>query len=226
MQVGWVIPPKHDGEYVARMEDVLAVYQRPPDSTAPVLCMDEQPVQLVKEVRRPIPAAPGRPTRVDYEYERAGTASIFMFNEPHTGWRQARAKARRTKIDWAGEVRDLLDGRYAAVPKVVLVMDNLNTHTLGAFYTAFPPAEARRLVERLEVHYTPKHGSWLNIAENELSALTTQCLARRIGTLRVLQREVRAWASSRNEACVRVNWRFTIDRAREKLRRTYPQMEA
>ena len=174
----------------------------------------------------PVPAAPGRPTRVDYEYERAGTASLFMFNEPHTGWRQVCAKARRTKVDWAGEMRALLDGRYADVPKVVLVMDNLNTHTLGAFYTAFPPAEARRLVERLEVHWTPKHGSWLNIAENELSALTTQCLSRRIGTLRALQREVNAWATSRNAGRVRVRWRFTIDRAREKLGRVYPQIQS
>ena len=206
------------------MEDVLAVYQRPLDPAAPVVCMDEQPVQLVKETRGPIPAAPGRPQRVDYEYERAGTANVFVFTEPGTGWRQVHATARRTKVDWALAVRDLLDHRYADVPTVVLVLDNLNTHTLGALYDAFPPAEARRLAQRLELHYTPKHGSWLNIAENELSALTTQCLSRRLGSLEELQHEVSAWATQRNGAHVRVQWRFTIDRAREKLHRVYPQI--
>jgi recombinational DNA repair ATPase RecF len=219
-----VIPPKHDGEYVARMEDVLDVYQRPYDPEAPVLCMDEQPVQLVKEVRTPIPVAPGSPKRVDYEYERAGTANIFMFTEPKTGWRQVHATQRRTKIDWALEIGEHLDGRYAKVAKVVLVMDNLSTHKLGSLYDAFPPAKARSLAKRLEIHYTPKHGSWLNIAENELSALTTQCLSRRIGTLDELRQEVAAWESKRNDNGVRVKWRFTIDRAREKLRSVYPQI--
>jgi hypothetical protein len=207
------------------MEDVLSVYQRPHDPAAPVLCMDEQPVQLVKEVRCPLPAAPGRPRRVDYEYERAGTANIFMFTEPLTGWRQVNVTERRTKIDWASEIRGLLDGRYADVERVLLVLDNLNTHKLGSLYEAFPPSEARRLVERLELHYTPKHGSWLNIAENELSALTTQCLSRRIGTLKKMRREVAAWVSSRNEEGVRVNWRFSVDRAREKLRGVYPAFQ-
>lgn len=217
-----MIPPAHDGAYVACMEDVLDVYQRPLDPARPVVCMDEQPVQLVKETRAPIPAAPGRPQRVDYEYERAGTANLFVFAEPRTGWRHVRATARRTKVDWAAEIRYLLTTRYADAATVVLVLDNLNTHTLGALYDAFPPAEARRLAERLELHYTPKHGSWLNIAENELSALTTQCLSRRIGTLEELQQEVRAWATCRNDAHVRVDWRFTIDRAREKMRSVYP----
>jgi hypothetical protein len=207
------------------MEDVLAVYQRERDPAAPVVCMDEQPVQLVKEVRHPVPAAPGQPERVDYEYQRAGTANIFMFNEPLTGWRQVNATERRTKMDWAWEIQGLLDGRYAEVGKVTLVLDNLNTHSLGSLYEAFPPAEARRLSERLELHYTPKHGSWLNIAENELSALTTQCLSRRIGTLEELRHEVIAWETSRNDEQVRVNWRFTIDRAREKMHRVYPQIQ-
>ena len=219
-----MIPPTQDGEYVACMEDVLALYQPPPDSAAPLVCMDERPVQLVKETRCPVPAAPGRPERIDYEYERAGTANLFVFTEPQTGWRQVTATARRTKVDWALEIRALLKGRYAAAARVVLVLDNLNTHTLGALYEAFPPADARRLAERLELHYTPKHGSWLNIAENELSALSTQCLARRIGTLAELHQEVRAWEQSRNEAGVRVNWRFSIDRARMKLHRVYPQV--
>ena len=207
------------------MEDVLDVYQRPHDPAAPVLCMDEQPVQLVKETRSPIPATPERKKKVDYEYERAGSANIFMFNELNTGWRQVRATERRTKVDWALEIRELLDGRDSDVPKVVLVMDNLNTHKLGSLYQAFPPAEARRLAARLEIHYTPKHGSWLNIAENELSALTTQCLSRRIGTLEELRREVNAWENSRNADGVGVNWRFTIDRAREKLKRVYPRLQ-
>lgn len=204
------------------MEDVLAVYERPYDSAAPVVCMDEQPVQLVKETRQPIPAASGRPARIDYEYERNGTAAIFMFIEPQAGWRDVAVRERRTKIDWAYEVRSLLNGRYAGVPKVTLVMDNLNTHTLGSLYEAFPPAEARGLAQRLEIHYTPKHGSWLNIAENELSTLTRQCLARRIARLRDMQKHVDAWKRARNQARTRVNWRFTIDRAREKLRRVYP----
>ena len=217
-----MIPPAHDGAYVACLEDVLAVYQRPLDPARPVVCMDEQPVQLVKETRAPVPAAPGRPRRVDYEYERAGTANLFVFSEPLTGWRRVRATPRRTKGDWATEIHTLLTDRYANAAKVILVLDNLNTHTLGALYDAFPPAEARRLAERLELHYTPKHGSGLNIAENELSALTTQCLARRLGTLDQLEQEVHAWETSRNDARGRVDWRFTIDRAREKMRPVYP----
>jgi hypothetical protein len=207
------------------MEDVLEQYARPYDPECPVVCMDEQPVQLVQETRAPIPAAPGRPKRVDYEYRRAGTANIFMFCEPSAGWRHVEATKQRTKVDWAFQIRDLLDGRYADVPKVILIMDNLNTHDLGSLYDAFPPAEARRLAARLEIHYTPKHGSWLNIAENELSALTKQCLARRIGTLKGLQHQVAAWESPRNADRIRVHWRFTIDRAREKLRNVYPNIQ-
>lgn len=205
------------------MEDVLAVYERPYDPAAPVVCMDEQPVQLVKETRQPIPAAPGRPARVDYEYERNGTAAIFMFTEPKAGWRNVTVREQRTKLDWANEVRDLLNGRYADVSKVTLVMDNLNTHTMGSLYEAFPPAEARRLAQRLEIHYTPKHGSWLNIAENELSTLTRQCLSRRIGSLQEMRSQVDAWEQERNQKGTRVHWRFTIDRARERLGRVYPQ---
>jgi len=207
------------------MEDVLEQYARPYDPECPVVCMDEQPVQLLKETRSPVPAAPGRPKRVDYEYRRAGTANIFMFCEPAGGWRHVEATKQRTKVDWAFQIRDLLEGRYADVPKVILIMDNLNTHDLGSLYEAFPPAEARRLAARLDIHYTPKHGSWLNIAENELSALTKQCLARRIGTLKVLQRQVAAWENPRNADRIRVHWRFTIDRAREKLRNVYPNIQ-
>jgi len=206
------------------MEDVLTVYERPYDPRAPVVCMDEQPVQLIQETRQPIPAAPGRLARTDYEYKRNGTADIFMFIEPQAGRRTVTVTQQRTKVDWAHRVRDLLEGPYAGVPKVTLVMDNLNTHTPGSLYEAFPPAEARRLAERLEIHYTPKHGSWLNIAENELSALTKQCLSRRIGALEELRHQVAAWERARNEAAVKVNWRFTIDRARERLHRVYPQI--
>jgi hypothetical protein len=218
-----VIPPEHDGEYVARMEDVLEVYQRPYDCGAPVVCMDEKSVQLLKETRPRMTAAPGRAERIDYEYERNGTANIFMFCEPLAGWRQTRVTERRTKPDWARAIRDLLDGRYADAKIVVLVMDNLNTHSIGSLYEAFPPAEARRLARRLEIHHTPKHGSWLNIAENELSALTRQCLSRRIGTIEKMASEVEAWDQARNRNGVRVNWRFSIEQARTKLHRVYPQ---
>jgi len=218
-----VIPPEHDGEYVARMEDVLEVYQRPYDPAAPVVCMDEKSVQLLKETRPSMPATSGRAERIDYEYERNGTANIFMFCEPLAGWRQTRVTERRTKPDWARAIRDLLDGRYADAKVVVLVMDNLNTHSIGSLYEAFPPAEARRLARRLEIHHTPKHGSWLNIAENELSALTRQCLSRRIGTIDKMASEVEAWDQARNRNGVRVNWRFSIEQARTKLHRVYPQ---
>ena len=192
---------------------------------APVVCMDEQPVQLIKETRQPIPAAAGRPARVDYEYERNGTAAIFMFTEPKAGWRDVSVRERRTKLDWAHEMRRLLEGRYVGVPKVTLVMDNLNTHTTGSLYEAFPPAEARLLAQRLEIHYTPKHGSWLNIAENELSTLTRQCLARRIATLREMRAHVNAWQRKRNKQGTPVRWRFTLDRARQRMSRVYPRLE-
>ena len=205
------------------MEDVLEVYQRPYDPAAPVVCMDEKSVQLLKETRPSMPAAPGQAERIDYEYERNGTANIFMFCEPLAGWRQTRVTERRTKPDWARAIRDLLDGRYANAKVVVLVMDNLNTHSIGSLYEAFPPAEARRLARRLEIHHTPKHGSWLNIAENELSALTRQCLSRRIGTIEKMASEVEAWDQARNRNGVRVNWRFSIEQARTKLHRVYPQ---
>jgi len=223
--VAWVIPPEHNGEYVARMEDVLDVYERPRDQIVPVVCMDEMPVQLLKETRVPIPAEPGRPRRVDYEYERNGTANIFMFAEPRAGWRQTLITERRTAVDWAVAVRDLVDSRYADAKVIVLVMDNLNTHTLGSLYEAFPPAEARRIAKRLEIHYTPKHGSWLNMAENELSALSRQCLARRIGAIEDLRSEVQAWEATRNTEQMQVQWRFTIDQARIKLRNVYPVIQ-
>ena len=185
----WVIPPQADAEFVAHMEQVLDLYQKPYDPDCPVVCMDEQPVQLVKETRPPMAATKNRPRRVDYEYERAGTAAVFLFSEPLAGWRQATARARRTKVDWALEVAGLLEGRYAECPKITLVCDHLNTHTKGAFYEVFEPARARELVRRIEFCHTPKHGSWLNIAENELSSMTRQCVrGRRIGDLGTLHR--------------------------------------
>jgi hypothetical protein len=189
----WVIPPEADAEFVANMEEVLETYAKPYDPSRPVLCMDEQPVQLVKEIRQPIAATAKRPRRVDYEYERAGTASIFMFTEPLAGWREATARESKTKMDWALEVSRLLDDRYRECDKVILICDNLNTHTKGAFYEAFPPARARQLVRRIEFCHTPKHGSWLNIAENELSAMTRQCIGgQRIGDLKTLRSRIAA----------------------------------
>jgi DDE superfamily endonuclease len=221
----WVIPPKSDGEFVAAMEDVLDVYSRPRNKQIPVLCMDEQPIQLLKETREPIAATREHPMRVDFEYERAGTASIFMFCEPLSGWRQVTVREQRTKIDWAFEVEELLRTRYACADKVILVCDNLNTHTKGAFYEAFEPSKARAIVERLEFHYTPKHGSWLNIAENELSAMTRQCLKnRRFGAIDELRKETAAWSTAINDRQRGVDWQFRIDDARVKLRSVYPKI--
>ena len=219
-----MIPPKQNSEYVACMEDVLDTYCLPYDPDWPVLCMDEQPIQLLKETRTPIAATLNHPRRVDYEYERAGTASIFMFTEPLIGWRQVSTREHRTKVDWAIEMADLLNGRYAKAKKVILVCDNLNTHTKGAFYEVFPPEEARRLVERIEFHYTPKHGSWLNIAENELSSMTGQCLKdRKMTDIDMLREETSAWATNSNEKQRGVNWQFKVENARQKLRSLYPK---
>lgn len=220
-----MIPPEQNGEFVARMEDILELYQRPHNPEIPLICMDEQPVQLLKDKVAPQPAVPGRPERVDYEYERGGTASVFMFNAPAGSWRRVSVHKRRTAKDWAQEVRQLLEEDYPAAKKVCLVCDNLNTHKLGSLYAAFSPVEARRLAKRLEIHYTPVHGSWLNIAEIELSALTKQCLNRRIGDITMLSREVGAWEKKRNELGKNVDWRFTTKDARIKLRRLYPLIQ-
>jgi DDE superfamily endonuclease len=221
----WVISPDADAEFVAAMEQVLDIYEKPYDPGHPVLCMDEQPVQLVKETRRPIPATRRHARRVDYEYERAGTASIFMFTEPLAGWREATARASKTKIDWAVEVARLLEGRYGACEIVTLVCDNLNTHTMGAFYEAFRPARARALVRRLHFCHTPKHGSWLNIAENELSSLTQQCVAgRRFAMLTSLQSEIAAWSKDVNNTQRGVDWQMKISDARYKLKSIYPKI--
>lgn len=207
------------------MEDVLEVYKRPYDVKRPLICMDEQPTQLIKETRIPLPAEPGRPECFDYEYERNGTATNFMFTEPLGDWRKVSVRERKTKRDWAEEIKELLDEDYRDAEIVVLVMDNLNTHTAGALYEAFAPAEARGLLDRLEIHYTPKHGSWLNIAEIELSVFTRQCLGRRMPDLTTLRSEAAAWSRDRNAAEKRVDWQFTTEKARCKLKRLYPQVQ-
>ena len=204
------------------MEDVLAVYARPYDPARPVVCMDEKPYQLLGHARDPIPAAPGRDLREDSEYVRRGTCSIFCWVEPLAGWRRVDAQPRRTRIDWAHQVERLLTVDYPDAETVVLVMDNLNTHTIGSLYEAFEPAKAFALAQRLEIHHTPKHGSWLNIAEIELSALTRQCLDRRIDDLDILNTELAAWQQATNTDQRQVDWHFTTDDARIKLRHLYP----
>ena len=205
------------------MEDVLAVYARPYDANKPVVCMDEKPYQLLDNARESLMIRPGSTEKVDYEYIRNGTCSIFMFNEPLAGWRYAKARSRRTKVDWAHEVRWLLDTQYPNAEKIVLINDNLNTHDISSLYEAFLPEEAFRLAQRLEIHFTPKHGSWLNIAEIELSALAIECLGdRRIPYIDSLNEELSFWYKERNQSQKGVDWQFTTEDARVKLKRLYP----
>ena len=204
------------------MEDILEVYTRPYEERFPQVCLEEKSKQLVGEVREPLALCPGHPTRYDYEYERNGTANLFIVSEPLAGWRHISVTQRRTKIDWAHCIKELVDLHYPYAEKIVLVLDNLNTHTPAALYEAFTPSEARRLLERLEIHYTPKHGSWLNMAEIELSALSRQCLDRRIESMEEMEREVQAWRAERNDREVKVNWQFTTADARIKLHKLYP----
>jgi hypothetical protein len=206
------------------MEDILDLYAQPFDESLPVICMDEKPIQLLDEARDSIPMKPGKPQRQDGEYIRNGTGCIFLFTEPLAGWRHVTACRRRTKIDWANQIRDLLETYYPDTPKIKLVMDNLNTHSISSLYEAFSPEIARNLARRLEIHHTPKHGSWLNIAEIELSALTRQCLDRRIPSIVSLNQELSAWETSRNENQKSVDWQFTTHTARVKLKRLYPQI--
>lgn len=222
----WVIPPEADAEFVAHMEDVLDVYARPYDANAPVLCMDEQPVQLVEEVNVPIAATREHPKRVDYEYKRAGVANVFMFAEPLAAWREVAVRSRKTKVDWALEMGRLMEGRYADCEKVIVVCDNLNIHTMGAFYEVFEPSRARNIVSRIEFHYTPKHGSWLNIAENELSCFTRQCVSgRRIGSEADLREQAIAWHEDINITQRGVEWQMKMDDARTKLKSVYPKIK-
>jgi hypothetical protein len=225
LRTQWVIPPKANAEFVCAMEDVLEVYTRPYDPLRPQVCLDECSKQLVAETRSPLPAEPGQAERFDYEYERCGTANLFMLFEPLAGKRHVEVTERRTAVDFAHVVRDLADVHYPDAEKIVLVMDNLNTHKPASLYQAFAPEEARRLVERLEIHYTPKHGSWLDMAEIELSALATQCLDRRIADAETLASEVAAWQARRNADGSTVDWRFKTEDARIKLKRLYPSIQ-
>jgi transposase len=217
----WSIP-EVSGAFVAAMEDVLELYAEPYDPRRPKVCFDETNRQLLADTKTPLPAHAGTPRRFDYEYKREGTRNLFLFCEWQTGWRHVEVTARRTKLDFAQQMKWLVDERYPEAEVIRVVLDNLNTHGPGSLYEAFEPAEARRLVERLEFHYTPKHGSWLNMAEIELSILQRQCLSRRIAGEGGLKREVAAWEQQRNEAKDTIDWRFSITDAREKLKRLYP----
>ena len=220
-----MIPPDEDAAFVAAMENILDFYQQPLDPRFPVVNMDEQSVQLLEESRVPIPGGPGRVKRVDHEYRRNGTALIFLFTEALREWRGVSVRERRTAVDWAEEVKMLLETVYPEAEQVILICDNLNIHRLTSLYKAFDAAEARRLSKRVALHHTPVHGSWLNIAEIELSVLTRQCLSRRIPDLETLKQETTAWASHRNAASKGVDWRFTTDDARIRLKRLYPQVQ-
>jgi uncharacterized small protein (DUF1192 family) len=219
-----VIPPDGNAAFVAAMEDVLEVYKRPHDPDCPVVCLDETSKQLVAETRVPIAAKPGQVERQDYEYERKGTANLFMMFAPLEGWRHVEVTDRHTAVDYAQILRDLSDRHFSNVKKIVLVQDNLNTHKPASLYEAFPPEEARRLVERFEWHYTPKHGSWLDMAESELSVLSGQCLDKRIADKQTLTDEVAVWEASRNNKHAKADWHFTAADARVKLKRLYPAM--
>ena len=221
----WCLPPHGNAEFVAAMEDVLDVYHRPFDGRRPLVALDEASKQLVGEVVQPLPPEPGQPERFDYEYVRHGTANLFMVSEPLVGWRAVRVTERRTAKDFAEVLRWLVEEVHPEAEKVVVVMDNLNTHKVASLYEAFPPEQARRIAGRLEIHHTPKHGSWLNVAEIELSVLTRQCLDRRIASAAELRTEVRAWEAERNDRAVEIRWRFTTADARIKLHRLYPSLQ-
>lgn len=221
-----MIPPDEDGGFVACMEDVLAVYKRPYNPQVSVVCMDEQPVQLIQEVRKPIPPAAGRKKKIDYHYKRKGSANVFMFTEPLAGQRRTSVRDRRTKQDWAQEIRQLLEEDYPEADTVLLICENLNTHKRGSLYDTFEPEVARDLIRRLDIHYTPKHGSWLNVAECELSAMKKQCLKPRIPDQQTLETQTREWTDKRNANQTGVDWRLTNDEARIKLKRLYPQIQS
>ena len=221
-----MIPPDEDAAFVGAMEQVLDVYERPEDPAFPVVAMDERPVVLHRDLRSPIPPKPGRIARRDYEYKRVRVVSAFLFTNALQGWRRVSVRERRTAIDWAEEVKYLLDAVYPEAQRVSLICDNLNTHKIASLYKAFAAEEAQRLSSRLELVYTPKHGSWLNIAEIELSVLSRQCLNRRISDLQTLRAEVEAWQRYRNQTANRVDWRFTTKDARIKLKRLYPKTQS
>ncbi len=222
----WCIPPEQNASFVCQMEQVLEVYQRPYDPLRPVVCMDEQPKQLISEVRPPIPVAPGRPSRTDHEYVRHGSCNVWMFVEPLGCWRDVRVTDRKTKTDWAIQMKKLIDHRrFATAEKITIICDNLNTHALDSFYEAFTPQEALRLIHRIEMIHTPKHGSWLNMAEPELSVLTRQCLSDRIDKKTTVQSRSKKWARERNKKQNGIDWQFTNEKARTKLKHLYPKIQ-
>ena len=222
MNYYWCISSKEDAEFVACMEDVLDVYELPYNPMRPVVCMDEKPYQLLEDARKPLPMRLGNNQKIDFEYKRNGTCSIFAFVEPLGGKHHIRVHEHRTAIDWANEIKYLSDEMFPDAEKIILVMDNLNTHKASSLYKAFPPTEARRIIKRLEIHYTPKHGSWLNMAEIELNVMTRQCLSRRIDTIDRLKRELCAWERERNQDTAKIQWHFQTGDAREKLMSLYP----
>lgn len=221
----WCIPPEQDAEFVCAMENVLETYKRPYDPKRPVVCFDEKSKQLVAEICEPIPARPGEPERCDYEYVRAGTANVFMMVEPLRGWRKVNVTSRRTKVDFALQIKELVDVHFPQAERITLVLDNLNTHRMSSLYEAFAPEEARRLIDRIEVVHTPKHGSWLNMAECELSSLERQALGARVASESDLRDRVTAWEQHRNTAFRGIDWQFRTSDARIKLRRLYPQIQ-
>ena len=218
----WCIPPEANAEYVWKMEDVLDLYAAPRDADHPLVCMDETSKQQILEVRPPVPAQPGQPYRYDSEYQRNGVSNLFLFVAPLERWRHVKVTDRRTKVDWAVAMRELVDEQFPHAKTITVVMDNLNTHCPSSLYEAFPAAEARRILGRLDLHYTPKHGSWLNMAETELSILGRQCLSQRIPDQETLRREAAAWETRRNAKSATINWQFNIEDARRKLKRLYP----
>ena len=222
----WCIPPQENGAFVCQMEQVLEVYRRPYDPQFPVVNMDEQHKQLIREIEHPLPPLPGQPTRIDYEYIREGACVVWMFVEALAGWREVTVTETRTALDWAHQVQQIVDHpRYATARRLTLICDNLNTHTLASLYQAFPPEEALRLVQRIEIIHTPKHGSWLNIAESELSVLTRQCLAQRLPAQTLVTEQAAHWTRERNTRQIGVDWHFQTPDARIKLRRLYPKIK-
>lgn len=219
----WVIPPKENADFVCAMEDILEVYQRTFDEDEVLACMDETSTQCVKETRTPLAPEPGKSERFDYEYERNGVSNLFMLSAPLLGWRHVKVTDRHTKIAWVHLIKDLVD-EHCPEKRVILVMDNLNTHKLSSLYSAFEPVEARRIAERVEIHYTPKHGSWLDMAEIEIGVMSRQCLNRRIPDQETLRAEIDAWQERRNQKAIRVDWRFTTQDARIKLKSLYPSI--
>lgn len=223
---GWIIPEFQSAEFVAHMERVLGVYKRPYTARYPVVCMDESPKQLIKETRTPLPIKPGSEKKEDYEYERCGVSNVFMAVEPLQGKRCVKVTEFKTKKDWACFIKEICDIHYPDAKKIVLVMDNYTTHTVGAFYETYPPREAKRILDRLEFVFTPKHASWLNMAEIELHVLNGQCLNRRIDTIEEMKKEVMAWQNHRNNRVCKIDWRFDTDEARIKLKKLYPSIHS